>query len=448
MPTPSPLASPSSGSPDSPALRVQSDRTLVRSAARSTRYALVTVAAPMAPRAATRTPVNLAIVLDRSGSMAGQKFVLARRAVEQALAQLEPEDRFALVVYDDSIDVLAESRLATPEAKRSALARLAAIEPRGSTDLAGGWMRGCEQVAFSMAERAGDPARTIDRCLLLTDGLANRGITERDVLITHATALRERGIQTSTFGVGEDFDERLLAGLADAGGGHFYFLADVEQVPELIASEVGEALEVVMRSAVVEVKLARGMSAQVMSLFRSRTTESESGRVTLSIDVGDLVSGQELDLVIAMKFPTGSNGQTIDAEISLSDASGALRAVTTRLQFTYASHAENDRQPRDRAVDVRVAMLYASRARREAVEHQRAHEYERARSVLIATAKRIDSYAGGHAELLAIAGELQRDVAAHANAPMQSSEMKKRYFDAYNAERSRAPSGKAKRQQF
>jgi Ca-activated chloride channel homolog len=445
MSTPSPVASPSSSAADSPSLLVQSDRTLVRSAARSTRYALVTVIAPVATRAATRIPANLAIVLDRSGSMAGEKFMLARRAVEQALAQLQPDDRFALVAYDDSIDVLVESTLATSDARRNALARLAGIEPRGSTDLEGGWMRGCEQVAVCLEDRAGDRAQTIDRCLLLTDGLANRGLTDREALIGHATALRERGVQTSTFGVGSDFDERLLAGLADAGGGHFYFLASAEQIPELIASEVGEALEVVMRGVVVEAKLARGMTARAMSPLRSRTTESRDGCVTLSISVGDLVSAQELELVIAMNFPTGADGEPMGVDLTLSDGSGASRVVRTPLQFTYASHAENDRQPRNRFVDRRVAMLFAASARREAVEHQRAHDYERARGVLISTAKRIHSYAGGDAELLAIAAELQRDVAAHANAPMPASEMKKRHFEAYNLERSRTLSGKAKR---
>jgi Ca-activated chloride channel family protein len=443
MSTPSLLDSQTSAAATSPSLKVQADRALVRSGARSTRYALATVVAPTATRTTTRIPVNLAIVLDRSGSMAGQKFVLARRAVEQALTQLEPEDQFALVVYDDNIDVLAKSTLATADAKRNALARLASVEPRGSTDLAGGWMRGCEQIAVSMT--GGDRAQTIDRCLLLTDGLANRGITDRDELIGHASALRERGIQMSTFGVGDDFDERLLAGLADAGGGHFYFLANAEQIPELIASEVGEALEVVMQSVVLEAKLARGMTGQALSRYRSHAAESEDGRVTLSIDVGDLVSGQEVELVISMRFPTGSDSEAIAAEMRLRDATGPSHATDARLQFTYASHGENDRQPRNRAVDRRVAALFAARARREAVEHQRAHDYERARGVLGATTKRIRGYAGADAELLAIAEELERDVASHKNAPMSPMEMKERHFLSYNAEKGRSPVGKANR---
>ena len=442
-PMSSPLESKTSSAARTLSLNTQADRMLVRSGARSTRYALVTILAPTALRSSTRIPVNLAIVLDRSGSMGGQKFLLARRAVELALAQLQPEDRFALVVYDDNIDVLAESTRATSEAKRSALARLASIEPRGSTDLSGGWMRGCEQIAFGMA--GGDRAQTIDRCLLLTDGLANRGITDRDELNGHASALRDRGIQTSTFGVGEDFDERLLAGLADAGGGHFYFLSNADQIPELIASEVGEALEVVRRSVVVEATLAHGMTGRALSRYRSHTTESESGRATLSVDVGDLVSGQEVELVISLNFPTGTDGETIATEMRVVDATGSSQA-SARLQFAYASHADNDRQPRNREVDRRVAAMFAARARREAVEHQRAHEYDRARGVLIATARRISDYAGGDAELLAIGEELQRDVTAHKNAPMPAPELKERYFRSYNAEMSRAPSGKANKQ--
>jgi len=87
----------------------------------------------------------------------------------------------------------------------------------GSTNLAEGWLRGAEQVASHLA------AEGVNRVLLLTDGLANVGITDPAQLAAHAAQLRKRGVATSTIGVGEDFDESLLQALADAGGGHFYF---------------------------------------------------------------------------------------------------------------------------------------------------------------------------------------------------------------------------------
>ncbi len=441
MSTSSPLDPNNNSNVLAPTLTVQVDRTLVRAESRSTRYALVSVAAPTAMRNTLRIPVNLAIVLDRSGSMAGEKFVLARRAVEQALAQLQSGDRFALVIYDDAVDVLAESTLATTDAKRAALAKLARLEPRGSTDLSGGWMRGCEQVAFTMSSDAHTNGASISRCLLLTDGLANRGITDRDELVMHASALRARGVQTSTFGVGADFDERLLAGMADAGGGHFYFLADARQIPELIASEVGEALEVVVRGAMIEARLPRGMTGKSLGRFKSRSVESEDGVTTLTIDVGDLVSAQELEIVIALAFPKAPEREAIDAQIRVTGG-GHSSAAAERLRFIFASHAENDGQPRNRAVDRRVAALFAERARSEALEYQRAGHYERARGVLTATAARIRQYAGDDQGLDRIAAELRRDVASHTDAPMPAMEMKERYFRSYAAGHSRAPSGR------
>jgi len=432
--------------PRAPRLTARTDRALVRASARSTRYALIGVTAPRAPRREARIPVNLALALDRSGSMAGEKFVLARRAVEQALERLQPEDRFALVVYDAEVDVLMASTPATSEARRAALERLAGIGPRGATDLAGGWMRGCEQVALSIdaLARGGDPA--ISRCLLLTDGLANHGLTDRDELVGHAAALRERGVQTSTFGVGEDFDEILLAGMADAGGGHFYFLSEARQIPELIASEVGEALDVVLRHAALEVRLAPGMTAEPLTRFRSGVVEAEEGGRVLRVELGDLVSGQEVEVVVALCFPRGAAGDAVEAEVGLVDADGLPCAPAAPLRFAYATHAENDRQPRDRAVDRRVATLYAARARAEALEHNRAGHYDRARQVLTATARRIREYAGGDAELTRLADALLQDVEVHAAAPMPVMEMKARFYSAHNVQSSRAPSGQARRQ--
>jgi len=127
-----------------------------------TRHLLLTLTAPEAPRTAVRPSMHVAFVLDRSGSMGGSKIRLAREAVTQALGMLRSDDRFALVAYDDRVDVVVESTSASAEARRHALRSLQAIDARGSTDLAGGWMAGCEQVAPHLAE---EPA---GRYLLLT----------------------------------------------------------------------------------------------------------------------------------------------------------------------------------------------------------------------------------------------------------------------------------------
>ncbi len=442
--------------PQLPELTVRTDRSLVRATARSTRHAQVTITAPSAPTRAERIPANLAIVLDRSGSMAGRKFVLARQAVEQALAQLRPDDAFALIVYDNEIDVLAESTAATSTARREALALLDAVQPRGSTNLSGGWMRGCEQVALTMqrmaemgAERGGG-VRAINRCLLLTDGLANDGITDRDELIEHASALRARGVQTSTFGVGEDFDERLLAGMADAGGGHFYFLATAAQIPELIASEVGEALEVVIPQAVLEVRLTPGMTAESLTRFRARTVAPAAAgddRHVLRVELGDLVAEQDVAVVVALTFPRGALGETAEVEFGLLGDDGLPCAPAAALRWTYASNDANDRQPRDAMVDRAVATLYAARARSEAAEYNRSGDYNGARHVLTATAKRIRGYAGRDPMLVRLATELRDETERFAEAPMSAAMLKEVHFSAHLALASRDEFGKARKRE-
>src|SRR6478752_4612672 len=99
------------------------------------------------------------------------------------------------------------------------------------------------------------------RMSLRTDGLANHGVTEHGALVTTAAELRRRGVATSTFGVGADFDERLLRDIAHEGGGNFYFVESPAQIPDLVTSELGEALEIVARGAALHVELPAGADA-------------------------------------------------------------------------------------------------------------------------------------------------------------------------------------------
>lgn len=415
-------------------LYVESDRALIRSAASSTRYVRVSLTAPEARRRSERLPVNVALVLDRSGSMSGGKLDLARQAAERALALLQSDDRFAVVVYDDRVDVVTPSSPATAKARARAADRLRGIEPRGSTDLCSGWLNGCEQVGREVSEES------IGRCLLLTDGLANQGITDRGELTRHAGEVRARGVATSTFGVGEDFDERLLQAMAEAGAGNSYYLRDAEQISEFLQSEIGEALDVVARGTAVEVHLPEGASAEQLGRQRAQ----QSGR-TLRIELENLVSGQEVELVVAIRFPKGRAGNQVDTLFTLADRDGALNATDERLSWTYATHAENDRQPRTLPVDRAVARFYAARARAEAVDHNRDGDLEGSRRVLRATAKRIRSYAGSDRELLDLARDLERDSETYSETVLPAPQLKAAAYLNFAVARSRAPDGKARR---
>src|SRR4051794_33382085 len=410
-------------------LKARADRRFIRSTYRSNRFVLAELKAPHAhhEERQRRAPVNLAFVIDRSGSMAGEKLRLSKLAVEQSIARLQSDDRFSVTVYDDAIDVVFESATATAEAKQEALRRLAAIDARNMTNLGEGWLRGCEQVARFLATDG------VNRCLLLTDGLANVGITDRDALATHAGALRQRGVSTTTFGVGNDFDEVLLQGMATAGGGNFYYISDQRQIVDYITSEVGEALDVVARDVKLEVVTPEGVTVESLSQFPLVTRD---GRTVVSL--GALVAEQVVEVVLRLNFPYGEVGRETGAVVSVGDES-------VPLTWEYADSKTNDTQRRDVEVDRAVARIFAARARQEATALNRAGDYHEANRVLGAVAKRIRSYAGRDTQIRDVIAELERD-AAEVAAPMPAAALKEMHYASYRRMNSRDIDGKALRE--
>ena len=418
---------------------VRQDRRLVRPNAHSKRFLLAWIAAPRTTTERPRKPVNLAIVLDRSGSMSGEKLRVAKAAVEEAIGRLQPDDRFSVVVYDDKIDIVIESTTASNESRRAAVDRLREIEARGSTNLGEGWLRGCEQIARHLTEGG------VNRCLLLTDGLVNVGITDADELARHATELRARGVSTSTFGVGNDFDEHLLQALADAGGGHFYYIADAPQIRDAITSEVGETLEVVARDVALEITAREDIRVDAISPYRV----SGAGNRTF-VHLGELVSEQVLEVVLRLSFPYGLLGRETGAIVALTDRDGVFAAggpadtEPVRLTWSYADDRANDAQPRDREVDRAVARLFAARARQEAVGRNRTGDFSGARHVLEATARRIRAYADGDPEMRDLVESMVQEE-QRFSAPMAEPARKQAHYAAANLLRSRDSQGRSVR---
>ncbi|MCA9771265.1 MAG: VWA domain-containing protein [Myxococcales bacterium] len=214
--------------------RAQTIEILVRLAADAAR--------PVPP--SERPPLNLALVIDRSGSMAEiGKLTHAREAAKRVVRALTPRDRISVVEYDDRVTVLWPGGPATaPEAVARAIDTLT---PRGNTNLAGGMRRGIEEVL------AGWSPRAIHRVLLLTDGLANEGVTAPDAIARLAGAGRERGARVTTMGLGAHYDEDLLARVAEAGGGRYYFIESPEQMARIFEEEIHGMRATVARNLIL-----------------------------------------------------------------------------------------------------------------------------------------------------------------------------------------------------
>ena len=160
-------------------LSVRPDRRLIRPTPTAQRFVLAEIAAPRATteRDAARRSTSRSCST-APGRCRARSCAWRRSRSRRPSRRLQPDDRFSVVVYDDVVDVVIESTPASAEARRGAIERLAPIDARGSTNLGEGWLRGCEQVAGHLVERG------VNRCLLLTDGLANVGITDPDELAT------------------------------------------------------------------------------------------------------------------------------------------------------------------------------------------------------------------------------------------------------------------------
>ncbi|MFM7361890.1 MAG: vWA domain-containing protein [Cyanobium sp.] len=165
---------------------------------------LITVRTPEQPPAVSRQrpALNLALVIDRSGSMSGSKLSHARKAARFLAGELSERDRLAIVTFDDEMKVLVPS-----QPVRDPLLFISAINTihsGGGTALFDGWLAGATEVANQL-----DP-QGLNRVLLLSDGQANQGLTDAGAIAARVEGLTQRGISTSAFGLGSGFDEDLL----------------------------------------------------------------------------------------------------------------------------------------------------------------------------------------------------------------------------------------------
>lgn len=378
-------------------LELHADRQLVRPGG-GVRHLLIRLTAPGGATAKKRSPVHVSFVVDRSGSMAGAKLDLAKTAVLQAVEALRADDRFSVVTYDDEVEVVSPAAAATPDARRDASERLRGVDARGCTDLHGGWAAGVREVAGGLGGEA------IGRCLLLTDGLANRGVTSPGELTARAAEARRGGVATTAIGLGADFDERLLQGIAAAGGGRFYFVERAEQIPDCLAGELGEALEVVAREVVVEVKAPPGVRVTPLNRYAH-----EAAAGTVRIALGDLMAEQELDLVLRLELAPNAPGEARPVSVEVRDRNGALGESRGEVVFRHEEGEAYDRQPRDREAVRATAKLYAAKAREEALDRNRVGDYRAAVLILEDAIRGIRRRAHGDEVLLELAAALERD---------------------------------------
>jgi Ca-activated chloride channel family protein len=416
-------------------MHITTDRAFVPAGTPVVRYLHIVLNAPGRRQDETTRPAaSVALVLDRSGSMDGQKMTMAREAVAHATKLLRPTDHLALVCYDEDVTTILERTPATAEAKKVALERLAKVSARGSTDLHAGWLQGAQQVQPTATDAS------VTKVMLLTDGLANHGIVDADEIIAAAQRLREAGVTTSTFGVGQDFNEHLLSRMATAGGGHFYFIERPKQIPDFLASELGETLEVVARDVVLQIDCDPGVDAMIVNELPA---ERHDDRV--SIRLGNLVADQELEIVVAAVFK-GSQGKgaSLGVQCRVTDRDGVLPDQPMAVKWEAVDALTDANQRVNGDVMFAAATMLAERARRDALAANAAGNLEGARRLIQEVLNDLRAFAQDDRRVLQIIDSLHRDELEFGEA-MDPMLMKARHFASYQVLHSREAGGTAKR---
>lgn len=272
-----------------------------------------------------RAPVNLALVIDRSGSMGDSgKLEYAKEAAKTIISGLSSEDRLSLVAYSTGVQLLYPIQYLSN--KESARAVVDSLYPTNSTNLSGGLITGIDQL--SSLEK-GD---YVNRVILLSDGLANVGITNSDELNRIAGQAAERGIHVTTMGLGLNYDENLMMNLAEYGAGSYYFIESPTQLGGIFEEEFGKMLATVAKDSVIGLDLSPGVELKEIYGYKHKSRDGFA-----QINLGDIHSGQERNILIKLNAPTADTGehQLVNASLEFADITGKSRNVKLEKTLVY-----------------------------------------------------------------------------------------------------------------
>ncbi|MEA5520539.1 vWA domain-containing protein [Limnoraphis robusta] len=242
-----------------------------------------------------RRPLNLSLVIDRSGSMAGQSLRYAIKAAQQLVESLTADDIVSVVIYDDQPETILPPQ--TVEDKAAICKQIGRIRAGGCTNLSGGWLMGCDCV------KSRQTSDRLNRVLLLTDGQANMGITDPKVLTKTAQNQAETGIITTTLGFGSYFNEDLLISIADAAGGNFYFIQSPDDVAQVFRIELESLTAVVAQNLTVKLQPETGVKiTEVLNNYRSIRQGEQ-----LELFLGDVYQVEAKQLALQLSIPAQAN---------------------------------------------------------------------------------------------------------------------------------------------
>lgn len=306
-----------------------------------------------------RPPVNVALVLDRSGSMKGDRIAHAKAAAREALERLSASDTVALVAYNHEVDILQSARRLGDD--HGLAAKIEALTADGRTALYGGVVAGGKEVKRHLA------ADRVNRVILLSDGLANVGPSTPRELAALGRKLGSEGISVTTIGLGLDYNEDLMSRLAASSDGNHAFVEDPEDLGKIFNAEFGDALSITAQDIEIEIECRIGFKP-VRVLGRDASIEGNRIRLKLNQLQGD----NERYFVVELEAPemrTPGEAEVARVAVNYRDlASGDRRQAETRATGRFSASAEDAEKSINKAVMSQVATQVATETSEQAVE--------------------------------------------------------------------------------
>jgi Ca-activated chloride channel family protein len=323
-------------------------------------YASIDLAALAVP-AEKRPPMSVAIVIDHSGSMQGEKIAKAREAARGLIERLGPSDRAALVQFDDTAEVLVPSIPVDAAGRRRLEAGIESVRDAGGTNIHDGLVLGRDEVMRGLT------AGTVNRVILLSDGNANVGVTDVPSLSRIASDASERGVRITTVGLGLDYNEDLMEQVADHGRGAYYYVKDALALDAVFAGELRAIQGTVATAA--ELRLEPACAGVEIAEVYGYPTRRDGQAVV--VPLADLSGGDKRKVVARLKVPTAELGAetVLTATLAFTPAAGGARQsaiATVGLEVTGDKVAAENSIDSD--VAGKVAQIESSRSVRQAAE--------------------------------------------------------------------------------
>lgn len=323
-----------------------------------------------------RPTLNIGLVIDRSGSMQGQKIEYARQAACYAVEQLSHCDRISVTIYDDQIDTLVASTHATNKA--NIIHQIQRISARNMTALHAGWVQGGIQVSQHLN------SENLNRVILLSDGLANVGETNPDAIASDVHGLAKRGVSTTTMGVGDDYNEDLLEAMARSGDGNYYYIRSPQQLPNIFFQELQGLMATIGTTVTLGIEPQAGV--EIVDILNDLDV-NPNGRFRLT----NLIIGNPLDVAVRLKVPA------MEQETDLcyfrlawnNPEQQERQKIRVTLRLPVVSSAQLEEFPFNSEVRQLFALMMTARAKKEAVKLVDRGDYNTASQVLQTTRQQL-----------------------------------------------------------